>query len=133
MNYDTFTLNITVNSTHIDDMQHVNNVVYLQWVQEVALAHWNTVNEDIRKKYNWVALRHEIDYKSQGFVGDELIAQTWVHSFEGVKSIRMVQIIRTTDNKLLAEARSTWCLLNAANNRPTKVPDEIRNSIHAEV
>lgn len=129
---DIFELIIEVNPSHIDDMQHVNNVVYLQWVQDVALAHWNTVNETIRKKYNWVALRHEIDYKSQGFVGDELILRTWVYNFEGVKSIRIVQIVRKKGNKLLAEARSTWCLLSAANNRPVKVPDEIRNSIKSE-
>ncbi len=130
---DIFDLPIEVSTSHIDDMQHVNNVVYLQWVQDVALAHWNTVKEEVRQKYNWVALRHEIDYKSPGFVGDELTARTWVYNFEGVRSIRMVQIIRKKDNKLLAEARSTWCLLNATNNRLVKVPDEISKAIHSEV
>lgn len=133
MLHDIFDLTILVNTTHIDEMQHVNNVVYLQWVQDVALAHWNTVANETRKKFNWVALRHEIDYKSPGFAGDELIARTWVYNFEGVKSTRMVQIIRKKDNKLLAEARSTWCLLNGANNRPVKVPEEIRSAIKPEV
>lgn len=125
-------LSIRVEPQHIDDMQHVNNVVYLQWVQDAALAHWNTAPAEVRNKYNWVALRHEIDYKAPGFLGDELVAKTWVFNFEGVKSIRMVQIIRTKDNRLLAEARSTWCLLNATSGRPSKIGDDIRLAITAE-
>lgn len=123
---------ILVHSEHIDDMQHVNNVVYLQWVQDAALAHWNTVDSGVRGKYNWVALRHEIDYKSPGFLGETLIARTWVHRFEGVRSVRMVHIIRPKDNRVLAEAKSTWCLLNAASGRPTKIGEDITQSIAAE-
>ncbi len=125
--------NILVEAKHIDEMQHVNNVVYLQWVQDAAAAHWNTVSAAVREKYNWVALRHEIDYKSPAFLDEELVAKTWVCNFEGVRSIRMVQIIRKKDNRLLAEARSTWCLLNASNGRPTKIGSDISGAIQAEV
>jgi acyl-CoA thioester hydrolase len=107
MEPDIFHLSILVEAKHIDEMQHVNNVVYLQWVQDVAAAHWNTVAAEVREKYNWVALRHEIDYRSPAFLGEELTAKTWVYNFEGVKSIRMVQIIRKKDNRLIAEAKST--------------------------
>jgi acyl-CoA thioester hydrolase len=133
MEPDIFHLSILVEAKHIDEMQHVNNVVYLQWVQDVAAAHWNTVAAEVREKYNWVALRHEIDYRSPAFLGEELTAKTWVYNFEGVKSIRMVQIIRKKDNRLIAEAKSTWCLLNASNGRPARVGEDITSAIKSEI
>lgn len=119
---------LSVRPTDLDNMNHVNNVVYLQWVQDAASAHWNSqAPETIKEKYNWVVLRHEIDYKRAAVSGDALVARTWVQDYEGAKSTRIVQIIRTRDDQLLAEARTTWCLLNATNNRPTRIVDEIRN------
>jgi acyl-CoA thioester hydrolase len=127
-----FESEIIVTADHIDELHHVNNVVYLQWVQDVALAHWETVSQEIREKYNWVALRHEIDYKSPAFLSEILIAKTWVQSFEGVKSIRVVQILRKHDSRLLAEAKSTWCILNSATGKPTKIGEDVKNSIRAQ-
>ncbi|MBA4145678.1 MAG: acyl-CoA thioesterase [Cytophaga sp.] len=122
----TFEHPIIVQSSDIDVMNHVNNAVYVQWVQDAAAAHWNAyAPAEIKTKYNWVVLRHEIDYRSAAVLGDQLIAKTWVDQYEGVKSTRMVHIIRRPDNKILAEAKTTWCLLTAANNRPTRVVDEI--------
>ena len=117
---------ITVQPADIDVMNHVNNVVYLQWVQDAAAAHWiNLAPIEIKSKFNWVVLRHEIDYKSPAVLHDQLIAKTWVQGYEGLKSVRIVQIIRKRDNKLLVEATSTWCLLSASNNRPVRIGEEI--------
>ncbi len=117
---------ITVLPADIDVMNHVNNVVYLQWVQDAAAAHWIThAPKEVKEKYNWVVLRHEINYRSPALVHDELIAKTWVQSYENLKSVRIVQIIRKKDDKLLAEATSTWCLLNATTNRPVRIGEEI--------
>ncbi len=119
---------IVVKPTDIDEMNHVNNVVYVQWVQDAAAAHWNKdASEDVKLKFNWVVMRHEIDYRSPALPGDELIAKTWVDNYDGAKSTRMVRIIREKDEKILAEARTTWCLLNASNNRPVRAGDEIKN------
>lgn len=116
---------IQVKPGHIDEMSHVNNVVYLQWAQDAAYAHWMAkAPQSVRDQYKWVVLKHEIEYKSPAFQNEELIARTWVHDHSGVKSTRVVQIVRKSDNKLLAEARTLWCLLNAS-NRPTKIIDEI--------
>lgn len=123
-----------VKPEHIDAMKHVNNVVYLQWAQDVAYAHWvSKAPSDIQERYKWVVLKHEIEYKSPAFLGDELLAKTWVHDYHGVKSTRIVQIIRTKDSRLLAEAKTLWCLLNAANNRPTRIAEEIVKIFIAEV
>lgn len=128
MNAAVFELPIRVSEIHIDELGHVNNVVYLQWVQDAAAAHWSTnAPSELRHQFNWVVLRHEIDYKSPAFVNDELMARTWVDHYDGVRSTRIVQIFRSKEMKKLAEARTQWCLLNAATGRPTRVVDEIKN------
>src|SRR4051812_16108015 len=79
-----FTLEIPVQQNDIDEQNHVNNVVYVQWVQDVAYAHWKTLgSEELLSKYNWVVLRHEIDYHSPALPGDVVIASTWIDQPEG--------------------------------------------------
>ena len=86
---------ITVESKHIDNLNHVNNVVYLTWVNIAAEKHWAILSNDgINAKYIWLCIRHEIDYKGEAFLGDELIIRTWVGNTHGVKSIRHVQVIK---------------------------------------
>ena len=127
MTVEIFQQTIIVQPEHIDNMKHVNNVVYVQWAQDVAYAHWvSKAPLSVQTQYNWVVLKHEIEYKSPAFLDEALIAKTWVHEYAGVKSTRMVQIIRKADNKLLVEARTLWCLINASNNRPARIPDEIK-------
>jgi acyl-CoA thioester hydrolase len=114
-------------STDIDNLGHVNNVVYLRWVQESAEAHWNSLTTiTIRTELAWVVIRHEIDYYQSAKPMDELYAQTWVESSDGVKSIRMVEIFNQSD-KLLAKARTTWCLIDAKTQRPKRISEEIKS------
>ena len=121
-----FQLNITVQPADIDDLKHVNNVVYLRWVQDVAAAHWvNIASREMKQKYSWVVLRHEIDYKSAAVLGDKLTAQTWVSSCEGVRSVRNVKIFQSETGKLVAEAKTTWCLLDAQTAKPKRIEDDI--------
>lgn len=121
-----FTHAIQVREADIDELRHVNNVVYLQWVQDAAEAHWLAkAPAAMRQQFNWVVLRHEIDYKSPALPGDRLEAKTWVENYEGARSLRVVQLIRASDSKLLAEARTTWCLLNAQSGRPTRITEEM--------
>jgi acyl-CoA thioester hydrolase len=125
---------LVVQAEHIDAMQHVNNVVYVQWVQDAAYAHWVTrAPSAIRDQYNWVVLKHEIEYKSPAFLAEELVAKTWVYDYAGVKSTRVVQIHRKKDNKLLVEARSLWCLIQSGNGRPTRIGEDIKSVFLPEV
>jgi acyl-CoA thioester hydrolase len=117
---------IKVGIDDIDALQHVNNVVYLRYVQEVAQAHWDTIaSDEMKKKYSWVVLRHEIDYKNPAFLGDELIARTWVSSCEGVRSVRNVKLYQSTSGKLVAETKTFWCLLDAQTMRPKRIEQDI--------
>jgi acyl-CoA thioester hydrolase len=121
-----FQLSITVQPEDIDQANHVNNVVYLRWVQDVSEGHWLAVaTPEMRDNYFWVAIRHEIDYKNQGFLGDELYLNTYLKEYGGVRSKRAVQIIRKSDNKLLVESLTTWILMSAITNKPARIPDDM--------
>jgi acyl-CoA thioester hydrolase len=117
---------IQVEKDDIDNLQHVNNVVYLRYVQDVAQAHWDRIaSDEMKKKYSWVVLRHEIDYRNPAVLGDELIARTWVSSCEGVRSVRNVKLYLHPSKKLVAETKTTWCLLDAQTMKPKRIEEDI--------
>lgn len=113
-----------VGSKDIDDLNHVNNVVYLQWVNDISERHWDVLaDKEIKQKYLWVVLRHELDYLKQAFLGEEITMITWIGESVGVKSVRHVHVYR--GNTVLLKARSTWCLLEQKSLRPTRVKEDI--------
>jgi acyl-CoA thioester hydrolase len=121
-----YTHEFVVQPTEIDAMGHVNNVVYLKWVQDAAEAHWiNKASEDIRNRFRWVVLRHEIDYLSPAFEGQSIVATTWVDNFVGVKSDRIVELKLKESDKVIAKARTTWCLVDSTTMRPKRIDGEI--------
>lgn len=119
-----YTYSFKVENKHTDQLGHVNNVVYLQWVNDASELHWNKLsNIRIRSKYFWVVLRHEIDYLDQAVPGDQLTVRTWVGESSGVKSVRHVEIMK--EKGVLARSRSTWCLIDANTLRPTRIKEDI--------
>lgn len=128
MKSEKFIKEITVPSSAIDDLNHVNNVIYLQWCLEAAEEHWLTrTTPEIRSEYVWVVLNHFISYQNMSFEGDHLRIETWIENYDGVKSERRYKIVRSSDNKTIIEAKTLWCFLNAKTQRPTKIPAEISN------
>lgn len=116
---------ISVSPEDIDQMGHVNNVVYLRWVQEVAESHWySAAKAEYTEKYLWVVLRHEIDYLKPALPGDKIIGETWIESLEGARSIRLVEIKR--EDTVLAKARTTWVMLDSKTGRPARVPKDMQ-------
>ncbi len=108
----------------IDDLGHVNNVVYLRWVQEVATAHWLAKSTPLlRDAHAWVVLRHEIDYRAPVYLGDALVGQTWVGKAEGARFERFVRLLK--NDVPVAEAKTIWCLLDSASGKPKRIPPEI--------
>ena len=113
----------------IDELGHVNNVVYLRWVQEIAGAHWKSLaSEAEREQWIWVVGRHEIDYRHSAKPGDDVYARTWVGETEGVRSIRHVQILQQS-GKLLAEAKTTWVLVDPVSLRPRKIDEKVLETL----
>jgi acyl-CoA thioester hydrolase len=109
----------------IDEQGHVNNVAYVRWIQDVAVAHWfSLTGEELREKYTWVLTRHEIDYKKQTFAGEKVTATTWVGGATKVTCERFTEITRGGD--LLVTARSVWCLIDRQKSRPARITPEIK-------
>lgn len=125
-----FYLPITVAPEDIDELNHVNNIVYLRYVQDAAVGHWKTVPQGIASQIIWMARRHEIDYLKQAFLGDELVAKTWVDDFVGVKSIRHCEIMR--GEEVLARSVTHWISLDAQTLRPKRITAEIAKQFFPE-
>ena len=124
-----FVLPVQVEQSDIDELGHVNNVRYLQWVQDVAVAHWNAAAPEAdRTRLLWVVLRHEIDYRAPAFAGDELAVKTWVGTASRVRFERFTDIARSSDGAVLVQARTVWCAVDAATLKPTAVSREVREA-----
>jgi acyl-CoA thioester hydrolase len=124
---DIFEIRITVTPNDIDMMDHVNNVAYLRWVQDAAVAHWRSAATAAeQQKWLWIVLRHEIDYKQPAVLGDEIVARTWVGSASRLKFERNTELLRAGDGTLLAKALSVWCPIDAQTRRPSAASEEIR-------
>ena len=122
-----FEMIVSVLPEDIDQQNHVNNTVYLRWVQEVATAHWRAVaTADARENIGWVVLRHEIDYKTPACLGDEIVLRTWVGKSTRLTFERFTEIRRSGDDQLLSNARTLWCPIDAQTARPVRVPAEVR-------
>jgi len=122
-----FEMTVSVLPSDIDEQNHVNNTVYLRWVQDVATAHWQAVaSSEAQKTIGWVVLRHEIDYKTSAALGDKIVLRTWVGKATRLTFERFTEIERNGDGQLLSKARTLWCPINAHTGRPMRVPAEVR-------
>lgn len=109
----------------IDRQGHVNNVRYVQWVQDVAVAHWQTsATAEQLANVTWVVLRHEIDYLRPAFENEEITVSTWVGKASAAKSERFTEIRR--GEKILVQAKSIWCALDLKTLRPRRIDDELK-------
>jgi acyl-CoA thioester hydrolase len=122
-----FEMIVSVLPGDIDEQNHVNNTVYLRWVQDVATAHWRAVaTREAQETIGWVVLRHEIDYKAPAALGDEIVLRTWVGEATRLTFERFTEIGRKSDGQLFSKARTLWCPINAQTGRPVRVPEEVR-------
>ena len=122
-----FEMTLAAATADIDEQNHVNNTVYLRWVQEVATAHWKSLaSADAQKAIGWIVLRHEIDYKNAASLGDEIVLRTWVGEASRLKFERFTEVRRKIDNVLLAQARTLWVPVDLRTGKPTRVSAEVR-------
>lgn len=119
-----YSTSLIVSKKDIDQLGHVNNLVYLEWVLKISGMHWNLLStNEINAKYVWVVLRHEIDYLSSVKLNDEILISTWIGDSFGVKSERFVEI--KFNQKIVARAKTTWCLLDRNSMKATRIPSNI--------
>lgn len=124
----TFEIHIIVAQEDLDQLNHVNNVRYVQWVQDIAEQHWTAKGtKKILSDYFWVLLKHTIEYKNPAVLGDVLKLKTYITKSSGVTCIRMVEIYNKNTEKLLASSETKWCLLSQKTMRPARITEEIRS------
>ena len=121
-----FEMTLTAGPEHIDELGHVNNAVWVQWIQQVAVAHWDAVADAAHKDdYYWVVVRHEIDYLRSAVAGDRITARTWIgEPPRGARSTRMMEFVGP-DGKVCVRARTDWATIDRALGRPIRVPPEV--------
>ena len=121
-----FELAFTAAPEHIDELGHVNNAVWVQWIQQVAVAHWDAVApRDHRDAYFWVVVRHEIDYLRAAHAGDRIAARTWVGDApEGARFDRFVEFTGE-GGRLYVRAKTQWAMIDRKLNRPVRVPADV--------
>ncbi|NTW83503.1 MAG: acyl-CoA thioesterase [Chlorobiaceae bacterium] len=128
MKSERFEISIDVQPEDIDMLGHVSNIVYVRWIQEAAIEHWSKLAPDhAQKKLVWVVRRHEIDYKKSAMEGDTVLVQTWIGTASRIAFDRHTEILRASDQRLLAQARTVWCPLDRETGKPTDVSPEIRS------
>jgi len=122
-----YEMTVPVLPADIDGQNHVNNTVYLRWIQDVATAHWKSLaSAEAQDAIGWVVLRHEVDYRSPASLGDEILLRTWVGQASRLKFERFTEIHRKIDNRLLAQGRTLWVPIDVRTGKPTRVGAELR-------
>jgi acyl-CoA thioester hydrolase len=119
-------MTLSAKPEHIDELGHVNNAVWVQWIQQVAVAHWQAMADaGHRDAFFWVVVRHEIDYLRAAHVGDQIRARTWVG--DAPKGARFDRFVEFTgpDGKTCVRSKTQWAIIDKATRRPIRVPAEV--------
>ncbi|WP_452223067.1 acyl-CoA thioesterase [Lacinutrix chionoecetis] len=123
-----YTQNIIVSVNDLDELNHVNNVRYIEWVNTIAKSHWEQkASKNIIEQYFWVLLSHTIDYKKPAFLNDELLLKTYVTNAEGVTSTRIVEVLNAKTNTLLAKSETKWCFMENKTFKPARIVETVKN------
>jgi acyl-CoA thioester hydrolase len=127
-----FKHNLTVPADLVDRNGHVNNVAYIQWMQDAAVHHAQTsgcteATETVGA--TWVVRTHQIEYLAPTFAGDEILVLTWVSNFQKVRSLRKYKITRAKDRTVVARAETDWVFVDAKTGRPQAIPDAVKNTL----
>jgi len=121
-----FEQSITASADDIDELGHVNNAVWVRWIQDVATAHWTSrAPAEHLDAYIWVVTRHEIDYLRSVSVGETVTARTWVPDPpKGARFDRHMEFTGS-DGRLRVRARTTWAIIEKTSGKPVRVPAEV--------
>jgi acyl-CoA thioester hydrolase len=121
-----FTRNFTAAPCDIDELGHVNNAVWVRWIQDMATSHWQAVAlpEHIAACY-WVVTRHEIDYRGNIAAGESVTARTWIESEpKGAQFDRRVDFV-DAKGKVIVRANTTWAMIDKSTGRLARVRPEV--------
>ena len=119
---------IDVPLSAIDANGHVNNVEFVRWMQDAAIAHADAAGCTAATTAigaTWMARSHHVEYHRAAFIGDRIKAFTWVSNFKRAFSLRKYKFIREIDGTILATGETNWVFVDVAAGRPKSIPTEI--------
>ena len=123
-----FHYRLTIPPDAIDENGHVNNVAYVQWMQEAAIRHFDSLGGAplmAQAGATWVVRSHHVEYLGPAYVGEQIDVRTWIASARRVRSLRMYEFVRELDQKVLVKGETDWVFVSARDGRPTAIPDYI--------
>ena len=124
-----FMRTITPSAQDIDVMGHVNNAVYVNWVQDIAIKHWETVAPgELQARFMFVMLRHEIDYRDAILPGETAEVRTWLGRAKGPRFERFVDIRKPGAKRFSSFSRIDWCQIDATTRKPVRVGEDVLNT-----
>ena len=111
----------------LDNLNHVNNIRYVEWIQDISKKHWAQVtSREIQESMIWVVRNHNITYHKSAVLGNSINISTYIKNNNGPISTRIVEIKNNNTDELLVKAVTEWCLLDSKTFRPKRVPKEIQ-------
>ena len=124
-----YSKSFTIPKDSIDENGHVNNVAYVQWMQDIAVEHYASIGgiEAQGNDATWVIREHKIEYFIPAFEGEEIEIRTWVENIRRVRSLRKYEFVRKSDKKLLVKGETDWVFVDVKTGAPRAVPNEVIN------
>lgn len=122
-----YSKNISIPASAIDENGHVNNVTYVQWMQDIAVEHYASIGgiEAQGPDSTWVIREHRIEYLLPAFEGEEIEIRTWVENIRKVRSLRMYEFVRRSDGKVLVKGETDWVFVDVKTGIPKAIPQEV--------
>ena len=122
-----YTRSFTIPEDAIDENGHANNVAYVQWMQEIAVEHYESIGgiEAQGKDATWVIREHRIEYFLAAFAGEEIEIRTWVENVRRVRSLRKYEFVRKSDGNVLVKGETDWVFVDVKTGRPLPIPEEV--------
>lgn len=123
----TYSKTITIPPSAIDENGHVNNVVYVQWMQDIAVEHYASLGgvEAQGPDSTWVVRQHSVEYLLPAFAGEEIEIRTWVENIRKVRSLRKYEFTRKSDGKFLVKGETDWVFVDVKTGSPKAIPGAV--------
>lgn len=130
----TYSKLLTIPKSVIDENGHVNNVAYVQWMQDIAIEHYQSIGglEAQGNDATWVIREHRIEYLLPAFAGEEIEIHTWVENIRRVRSLRKYEFVRKSDGKVLVKGETDWVFVNEKTGRPIPIPENVSKVFSTE-
>jgi len=127
---------LVIPKSAIDENGHVNNVAYVQWMQNIAVEHYSSIGGLEAQGYDatWVVREHRIEYLLPAYAGEEIEVKTWVENIRRVRSLRKYEFVRKSDSKVLVKGETDWVFVDTKTGKPLPILEKVSKvfSVHPE-